>query len=107
MRVLLDECVDESFRHKLANHDCQTCRFAGFVGLSNGRLLAAAENAGFHVLVTVDRNMRHQQNLSARAISIVILKARTTDMDDLLPLLTALLSTLDNLGPGQIVNVGE
>jgi len=36
-------------------------------------LLIAAEAAGFDVLVTTDKNMRHQQNLSARAIAIVVL----------------------------------
>lgn len=57
MRILLDECVDESLRHSFIDHDCQTCRFAGFGGFSNPKLLAAAENAGFDVLITVDQNL--------------------------------------------------
>ncbi len=36
-------------------------------------MLIAAEAAGFDVLVTTDKNMRYQQNLSARAIAIVVL----------------------------------
>ena len=43
MRVLLDECIDEGLRHSFAVHDCQACRYAGLKGLTNGRLLAAAE----------------------------------------------------------------
>jgi hypothetical protein len=62
MRVLLDECLDEQLRHYFPGHVCETCRYAGFKGLKNGLLLSAAEQAGFDVLVIVDRNMRYQQN---------------------------------------------
>jgi hypothetical protein len=64
MRILLDECVDEKLRHAFAGHDCQTVRYAGFAGISNGRLLAAAEMAGFDVMVTTDQHIPDQQNLS-------------------------------------------
>jgi hypothetical protein len=63
MRVLLDECVDEGLRSYLSGHDCQTARYAGFVGLENGQLLSAAENAKFNILLTVDRGFEYQQNL--------------------------------------------
>ena len=43
MRILLDQCVDEELRHCFGAHHCQTCRYAGLKGLTNGRLLAAAE----------------------------------------------------------------
>ncbi len=39
----------------------------------NGELLAAAEAAGFEVLLTTDKNIRYQQNLSERKIAIVVL----------------------------------
>jgi hypothetical protein len=52
MRVLLDECVSEGLRIYLAGHDCQTARYAGFAGLENGELLAAAENSKFEVVLT-------------------------------------------------------
>jgi len=41
--------------------------------LKNGELLVAAESAGFAVLVTTDTNLRYQQNLRARRISVVVL----------------------------------
>jgi hypothetical protein len=41
--------------------------------LSNGDLLAAAEGAGFDVLLTADKNMRYQQNLEGRKIALVVL----------------------------------
>ena len=44
--------------------------------LENGGLLAAAESAGFEVMVTCDRNLRYQQNLSGRKLAIVELLGR-------------------------------
>jgi hypothetical protein len=55
MRLLVDECVDERIRLLFPDHDRQTARFAGLAGLKNGRLLDAAEAAGFEVLITVDQ----------------------------------------------------
>ena len=66
MKLLLDECVDERLRRLFSGHDCHTAHHAGLAGLKNGLLLDAAEAAGFDVLVTVDRNIPEQQNLSAR-----------------------------------------
>jgi hypothetical protein len=41
--------------------------------LKNGDLLTAAEEVGFDVLVTADKNIRHQQNLAGRKIALVVL----------------------------------
>jgi hypothetical protein len=46
---------------------------AGWDKLVNGELLKAAEEAGFEVLLTTDKNMAAQQNLKSRAIAIVVL----------------------------------
>ncbi len=44
--------------------------------LSNGDLLAEAERAGFDILLTADKNIRHQQNLSGRRLAIVVLSTQ-------------------------------
>ena len=95
MRILLDECVDEELRHYFGGHACQTCRYAGLKGLSNGRLLVAAQLAGFDVFITVDRNLPHQQSLQGRAISILVLQSRTTTFDDLVALIPDALRALE------------
>jgi len=41
--------------------------------ISNGALLTLAEGALFDLLVTTDKNVRYQQNLANRKISIVVL----------------------------------
>jgi predicted nuclease of predicted toxin-antitoxin system len=106
MRLLLDECIDEGLRHHFTGHECQTCRYAGLTGLANGELLAAAERAGFAVLITVDQKMPDQQRLRGRSISLMVVRARTTNLDDLLLLLPDVLDALEILRPGEVVRIG-
>ena len=44
----------------------------GWDRLVNGELIAAAEAAGFELLLTTDKNMRYQQNLKGRKIAFVV-----------------------------------
>jgi hypothetical protein len=105
MRVLIDECIDERFRHHLPGHDCQTARYAGLAGLRNGELLDAAEAAKFDVLITVDQGIEYQQNLAHRQIAMIVLRGKSSRLDDLLPLVPACLKQLESLQPGQVVKV--
>jgi predicted nuclease of predicted toxin-antitoxin system len=106
VRILLDECIDEGLRYAFTGQLCQTCRYAGLKGLSNGRLLSAAEEAGFDVLITVDQNMEYQQSLRGRTISPMILQARTTNLEDLQVLVREVLKALETLKPGEVVRIG-
>ena len=106
MRLLIDECVDERLRLLFPGHDCQTARFARLAGLKNGRLLEAAEAAGFDVLITVDQNIPDQQNLAGRKISLMILRGPTNRLRDLEPLAPAALSALRSIRRGEVVRIG-
>jgi hypothetical protein len=57
----------------LKKHAVSLAIEVGLDRVSNGALLKAAESAGFEIIVTSDRNIRHQQNLKSRKIAIVIL----------------------------------
>ena len=105
MRLLIDEGVDERLRLLFPGHDCQTARFANLAGLANGRLLEAAESAGFDVLITVDQNIPDQQNLAGRRISVVILCAPTNRLRDLELLAPAVISALRSIGRGDVVRI--
>lgn len=70
-RVLLDHCVPRPFRTLLVGSVVSTANEMGWAALKNGELLDAAETAGFEILITSDKNLRHQQNLSSRRIAIV------------------------------------
>jgi hypothetical protein len=106
MRVLPDECVNEGLRDYLAAHDCQTARYAGFAGLENGQLLAAAEGAKFDVILTVDRGFEYQQNLAHRRIAVIIFCGKSVLLEDLLPLMPACLARLETIRPGEIARIG-
>jgi len=105
MRVLIDECIDERLRHALPGHDCQTARHAKLAGLKNGRLLSAAEAAGFDVIITVDQGIPYQQNMEARRIAVLILCAATNRLRDLQKLVSSAHNALDDIRPGEVVRV--
>jgi len=106
MRLLLDECVPRKlkFAFVAGGHECATAREAGFEGKTNGELLASAELL-FDVLITIDQNIPHQQNLRNRPIAILILCAKSNDISDLSPLIPSALEALKMISPGQIVGI--
>jgi predicted nuclease of predicted toxin-antitoxin system len=105
MKLLVDECIDERLRLLFPGHECETARFAGLAGLKNGRLLEAAEEAGFDVLITVDQNIPDQQNLSGRRIAVVILCGPTNRLRDLSSLVPAAISAIGSIRPGDVVRI--
>jgi hypothetical protein len=68
-------------------------------------LLSRAEQE-FDVFITVDRGLPSQQNLSKRKIAVLLMKAKTNQLVDLLPLLANVLAALPTLKSGQVVAVG-
>ena len=73
MLVLFDQGTPVPIRPFLKEHTVQTTAERGWDTLENGELLKAAEAAGFDVLVTPDKNIRYQQNLTVRTIALVVL----------------------------------
>jgi hypothetical protein len=73
MLVLFDQGTPVPIRPFLKGHTVETAWQRGWDKLKNGDLLRAAEEAGFEVLVTPDKNIRYQQNLKNYTIAIVIL----------------------------------
>ena len=73
MFILFDQSTPVPIRAFLREHTVQTAAQRGWDRLKNGDLLKAAEDAGFEVFLTPDKNIRYQQNLSIRKIAIVVL----------------------------------
>jgi hypothetical protein len=74
-------------------------------GLKNGKLLDEAQAEGFDVFLTVDQNIRYQQNLQGRAIAVVVMIANGITVEDLRPLLPAVEEILALVQPGQFYEV--
>ena len=105
MRVLLDESLPHDLVPPLVGHDVQTVQGRGWSGTKNGALLTLAE-AEFDVFVTADRNIPHQQNLTAFDLRIIILAAPRNRIDDIRPLLPTLLQAIDAAKPREATWVG-
>ena len=73
MLVLFDHGTPSPLSQYLKDHTVRKTKDLGWDTLSNGEILKAAEEAGFEVLLTTDKNIRHQQNLAGRKIALVVL----------------------------------
>ena len=73
MRILFDQATPVPIRRFLQGHTVSTAAQQGCHQLENGELLNAAEAAGFDMLITTDKNMPYQQNLTGRKIAIILL----------------------------------
>ena len=73
MLILFDQATPLPIRPYLEPHTVRTAAQQGWDSLGNGDLLTAAEEAGFDILLTTDKNICYQQNLAGRKIAIVVL----------------------------------
>jgi hypothetical protein len=73
MLILFDHVTPGGIARFLPGHTIIKAKDRGSDTLSNGDLLAEAERAGFDLLLTADKNMRYQQNLTGRRIALVVL----------------------------------
>jgi hypothetical protein len=73
MLILFDNGTPAPLRYALKEHVVVEAIERGWDRLVNGELIAAAEEAGFNVLLTTDKNIRYQQDLKGRRIAFVVL----------------------------------
>ncbi len=98
MRLLFDHSVTSPLRRLLTGHEIILARERGWDQLVNGKLIAAAEAAGFEGLVACDKHLRREQNLTRQHISIVVLP--TNIWPHLQPYLNQIAAMIDRAGPG-------
>ncbi len=103
MRLLLDENLDWRLGRDLLDHQVESVPLIGWAGIENGKLLRKAVEAGFDVLVTMDSNMVHQQNVARHSLAVVALRAASNRLADTRPLMPALLAVLPQVKPGTVI----
>lgn len=103
MKILLDECLPKRLARLLPEHDVRTVRQMNWMGLSNGRLLDAAVD--FDLFITVDKNLVKQQQLARRRLAVIVLRVPSNKIEDISPLVPAVLDLLAGLKPGTITVV--
>lgn len=99
MRLLLDENLPPRVASLLPGHDVSTVVGMGWAALTNGRLLTAAEQAGFNLLLTADTNMAYQQTLAGRTLRVIVLPCNR--LSDLRAVQVAIADAIKNCAPGQ------
>jgi hypothetical protein len=77
MRILFDHGTPSGIAASLTGHEVTEARDRGWDRISNGDLLKVTEDEGFDLLLTTDKRIHYQQNLTSRKISILVLRNST------------------------------
>ena len=106
MKVLIDENLPRKLGGHLKGHECRTVAECGWAGNKNGELLSLAEYQ-FDVLLTLDKNIPYQQDFKLGRIAILIVRAPSNRVQDLLPVIPDCLVALQSIEAGHVVRVGN
>ena len=104
MRVLLDECLPRKLKADMAGHEVATVPEMGWAGKRNGELLSLAA-PHFDAFITVDQNLRVQQNLSGLQLAMVVLSAPDNRLETLRPLMPGVVHNLQTIQAGDVVRI--
>jgi predicted nuclease of predicted toxin-antitoxin system len=94
VKVLFDHNLPRRLRDFFPGHDVQTTREMHWEEYQNGALLNAAGNAGFEAIISVDKNIEHEQNLRALPVAIVVVNAPSNALPALIPFVPFILELL-------------
>jgi len=97
MKILFDQGTPAPLRYELSGHSVSTASEMGWSNLDNGDLLSEAEKA-FDLLITTDQNLKYQQNLAGRRISILVLM--TTSWPKIQRGISDIVATIAAMQPG-------
>jgi predicted nuclease of predicted toxin-antitoxin system len=84
MKILLDECLPRHLARELGGHEVWTVQQKGWSRKTNGELLDLASRESFDVFITVDQSLSAQQNLKNYPLKVIILRAPTNKLEDIL-----------------------
>jgi predicted nuclease of predicted toxin-antitoxin system len=102
VRILIDECLPKQLKAWLSDmHEATTVQEAGWANIKNGKLLRLANDAGFDVFVTADKNMYYQQNFAGLSIASVVIPSNRKLLVQ--RSLSAFLQSLERIRPGEKV----
>ena len=105
MKILLDHNLDGRLKRYLTDCDATTTQEQGWSDALNGELLTLAESHGFDVLVTADSNIKNQQNLSNRRLSILVIRSFNNRLATHVEMTGQIHEALSEMRPGQIVEI--
>lgn len=104
-RVLLDACVPQWLRLELKAGLIETARFAGLDDIPDKELLDRISGR-YDALVTLDRNLPYQQNLTTLSFAVVLMRVSDQTPASFRRLLPELNEAVENCMPGDVIIVG-
>src|SRR5688500_15983828 len=102
MRILFDQGTPVPLRGFLRGHEVQTAYQMGWAKLTNGDLIAACER-DFELLITTDKNLKYQQQVSGRKIGILVLP--TTNWPELKLMAESIVRAVERMRPGDYLEL--
>ena len=96
--------MPKKLRRDLPGHEVRTVTEMGWAGTRNGPLLRQAA-PDFDVFLTVDQGIEFQQSLAGLDLAVIVMAARTNDIDDLRPLMPRVLGAIASANSGEVVTV--
>jgi hypothetical protein len=90
--IILDENIPRKLKRQISGYTITTVQENGWGGVKNGRLISLI-NGVYDIFITADKNLRYQQNLSERKISIIELPFNDSDL--LLPLIPKIIQAIE------------
>ena len=106
MKILFDENLPEDFKKEFPEFEVLTVNDMKWNTKKNGELLELMIEYKFQILVTLDKNLRHQQNLKKFAITVICLRSSDSKLETLFPMISELKSKLSNLPDTNYFEIG-
>ncbi len=106
MKILLDESLPRKLRYDFGTeHEVRTVRDMDWLGKKNGELLRLLTENNFELFVTVDRNLRYQQNLEKFEVTIFVLRAKDNTRETLRLLIPKIFERLINGNLQKVIEI--
>ncbi|CAN5395872.1 hypothetical protein BH10ACI1_BH10ACI1_10570 [soil metagenome] len=105
MKILLDHNLDRRLKNYLTDYETATTQEQNWADALNGELLTLAEENSFDVMLTADSNIKTQQNMSNRTISILVLRAFNNRLKTHIEMIEDIHEALAEIQTGEIVEV--
>lgn len=96
-KILLDENLPKKLKFRFGKEfEVLTVPDLQWNSLKNGELLRAMQQNNFDFLITVDKNLRFQQNLEKFKIIVIVLNAKDNRYETTLPFVEKIIDRIKN-----------
>lgn len=97
MKILLDENIPAKVKYDVGEgHEVKAVRDMGWLGKKNGELLGLAAINGFDIFITLDKNLKNQQNLNKVDLKFIVLLTKNNKHETLQPYVDKIKTLLES-----------